>query len=209
MKRHLFFILLISLSVNASYARSRHKKTHHKKHRTAFLPPKVEYTPADRAMADSIGTNASPDQLLAYAQKLIGTPYHFASSNPGYGFDCSGFVGYVFRSFNFMVPRSSREYINIGEKLSLVEAKPGDIILFTGTERRSRRIGHIGIIMSNDEDGVKFIHSTSGKEHGVTISAIDERYQRRFVRIIRVFKQNDDVQTLASVSAEQGQILGR
>jgi len=209
MKRHLFFILLVSLSVNASYARSRHKKTHHKKHRAAFVHPKVEYTPADRAMADSIGTNASPDQLLAYAQKLIGTPYHFASSSPGYGFDCSGFVGYVFRSFNFIVPRSSCEYINIGEKLSLPEAKPGDIILFTGTEHRSRRIGHIGIIMSNDEDGVKFIHSTSGKEHGVTVSAMDERYQRRFVRIVRVLKQNDDTQTLASAPAEQSQTLGR
>ncbi|OCX54692.1 hypothetical protein BEL04_10735 [Mucilaginibacter sp. PPCGB 2223] len=209
MKKILPFILLTGLSVTALCAKPRNKTKHRKQHHVAFVHPKVEYTAADRAMADSIGENVNPDQLLSYAQKLIGTPYHFASSNPGYGFDCSGFVGYVFRSFNIAVPRSSCEYINIGEKLSLTEAKPGDIILFTGTERRSRRIGHIGIIMSNDDDGVKFIHSTSGKEHGVTISAMDERYQHRFVRIVRLFKQNDEAQILASAPKEQGLAAGR
>ncbi|WP_448702796.1 C40 family peptidase [Mucilaginibacter sp. AW1-3] len=188
-------------------ARLRHKTVRHKKHHEVFVHPKVEYTQADRAIADSIGTDVRPDQLLGYAQKFIGTPYHFAASNPGYGFDCSGFVGYVFRSFKIEVPRSSYEYINIGEKLPLAEAKPGDVILFTGTQTRSRKIGHIGIVMSNDDEGVKFIHSSSGKEHGVTISAMDERYQRRFVRIVRLFKQNDDNKTLASIQGATSQAV--
>jgi len=213
MKQHLLFLFLIGLGLAANAAGKKHKPahraTHHKKHQSvmAFVP--VEYTPADKAIADSIGTAASPDQLLTYAQKLIGTPYHFATSNPGYGFDCSGFVGFVFRSFNFDVPRSSYEYINIGEKLALDEAKPGDIILFTGTQTRSRKIGHIGIVMSNDDDGVKFIHSTSGKEHGVTISAMDERYQHRFVRIVRLFKQNDTAETLAAVPGAASRTINK
>src|SRR5476649_1036055 len=149
MKQHLLFLFLIGLSFAATAAgkkhKSAHRAVHHKKHHNDVMARvQVEYTPADKVMADSIGIAASPDQLLTYAQKLIGTPYHFATSNPGYGFDCSGFVGFVFKSFNFDVPRSSCEYINIGEKLALNEAKPGDIILFTGTQTRSRKIGHIG-----------------------------------------------------------------
>jgi cell wall-associated NlpC family hydrolase len=213
MKQHLLFLFLIGLSFTATAAgkkhKSAHRAVHHKKHHDVMARVQVEYTPADKAMADSIGTAASPDQLLTYAQKLIGTPYQFATSNPGYGFDCSGFVGFVFKSFNFDVPRSSCEYINIGEKLALNEAKPGDIILFTGTQTRSRKIGHIGIVMSNDDDGVKFIHATSGKEHGVTISAMDERYQHRFVRIVRLFKQNDTAETLAAVQGTTSQILNK
>jgi lipoprotein Spr len=213
MKQHLLFVFLIGLSLTASAAGSRHKSAHHtvrhKKRRQAMPRADVAYAAADKDTADSIGTAVCPDQLLSYAQKLIGTPYHFASSTPGYGFDCSGFVGFVFKSFNFDVPRSSCEYINIGEKLALNEAKPGDIILFTGTQARSRKIGHIGIVMSNDDDGVKFIHSTSGKEHGVTISAMDERYQRRFVRIIRLFKENDTAETLAAVPGTTSQPINK
>lgn len=210
MKHCILFISLIGLSLwaNAALAK-KHKSTHRKKHHKTAARPQVAFTQADQAMADSIGAAVNPDQLLSFAQKLIGTPYHFAASNPAYGFDCSGFVGYVFKSFNISVPRSSCEYINIGQQLNLAQAKPGDIILFTGTQKHSRKIGHIGIVMCNDSDGVKFIHSTSGKEHGVTVSAMDERYQHRFVRIVRVFKQNNDAATLASVLGVDTQLVNQ
>jgi len=145
-----------------------------------------------------ISNDVSADDLLGFAQTLIGTRYRSASSNPEHGFDCSGFVSYVFKNFNFNVPRSSCEFISVGEKIKLVDAKPGDIILFTGTSKRSRRVGHIAIMMSNEESGVTFIHSTSGKEHGVTISNMDDRYKHRFVQVIRLLKQNDEQQISAS-----------
>jgi lipoprotein Spr len=131
------------------------------------------------------------DDLLTFAQTLIGTRYRSASSSPDHGFDCSGFVSYVFKSFNFDVPRSSGDFIRVGEKVDLEDAKPGDIILFTGTSTRSRRIGHVAIVMSNDNGEVKFIHSTSGKEHGVTITDMDKRYKHRFVQVIRLLAQNN------------------
>jgi cell wall-associated NlpC family hydrolase len=137
--------------------------------------------------------SVSSDSLLTFAQSLIGVRYRSASSDPLRGFDCSGFVSYVFKSFNFNVPRSSCEFISIGEKIKFEDAKPGDIILFTGTKKHTRRIGHIGIVMHNGADGFTFIHSTSGKEHGVTITAMDKMYTRRFVQVIRVLKQNDEV----------------
>jgi cell wall-associated NlpC family hydrolase len=142
---------------------------------------------------DDIASILCPDDLLNFAQTLIGTRYRSASANPLYGFDCSGFVSYVFKNFSIPVPRSSYEFASAGEKIDLADARPGDVILFTGTHTRSRKIGHIGIIMSNDNGETTFIHSTSGKEHGVTISAMDYHYQHRFVRVVRLLKQNDQV----------------
>ena len=84
------------------------------------------------------------------------------------------------------MPRSSRDFINVGQKIKLEDARPGDILLFTGTKKRSRRIGHVAIVYSTDNDGIQFIHSTSGKEHGVTITDMDATYRRRFVQVIRL-----------------------
>jgi murein DD-endopeptidase / murein LD-carboxypeptidase len=135
--------------------------------------------------------SVSADSIIHFAQSLIGVHYRSAMSDPLRGFDCSGFVSYVFKNFNFNVPRSSCEFIGVGEKIRLEDAKPGDIILFTGTKKHTRKIGHIGIVLCNGCDEFKFIHSTSGKEHGVTITAMDKNYRRRFVQIIRLLKQND------------------
>jgi cell wall-associated NlpC family hydrolase len=128
----------------------------------------------------------SAGSILDFAQTLIGTAYRAGSSNPLVGFDCSGFVSYVFKKFNFNVPRSSYDFINVGKKIKLEDALPGDIILFTGTKKHTRRIGHIAIIYSNENGEFKFIHSTSGKEHGVTITAMDKSYKNRFVQVIRL-----------------------
>jgi cell wall-associated NlpC family hydrolase len=140
----------------------------------------------------------SADSIINFAESLIGVRYRSATSDPLRGFDCSGFVSYVFKKFNFNVPRSSGEFINIGEKISLEEALPGDIIIFTSPKKHSRRIGHVAIVYSNTSDGLKFIHSTSGKEHGVTITAMDDTYRKRFVQVVRLLKQNDSARTPAA-----------
>jgi len=140
----------------------------------------------------SLNTDSvSADSLIQFAENLIGTRYRPASSDPLRGFDCSGFVGYVFKNFNFNVPRSSRDFIGIGEKVKLEDAKPGDIILFTSPKKHSHRIGHVAIVLYNGSDDFRFIHSTSGKEYGVTITSMDKNYKRRFVQVIRLLKQND------------------
>ncbi len=135
----------------------------------------------------------SPDSLIQFAETLIGIHYRSASSDPSRGFDCSGFVSYVFKNFNLSVPRSSREFISVGEKIDYADAKPGDIIIFTSPKKHCHRIGHVGIVLSNIGNVFKFIHSTSGKEHGVTITSMDDTYKHRFVQVIRVLKLNDKV----------------
>jgi cell wall-associated NlpC family hydrolase len=126
------------------------------------------------------------DSLIEFAKSLIGTPYKYASSDPSKGFDCSGFINYVFNHFHIPVPRSSRDFRDVGKEIALKDAKPGDLILFTGTDSTEREIGHIGLIIAN-KDGISFIHSSSGKADGVVITELNDYYRGRFVKVERVF----------------------
>lgn len=129
----------------------------------------------------------SPNRLLEFAKSMLGIRYRTASSSPNRGFDCSGFVNYVFSNFGFKVPRSSREFATSGETKKLEDAKIGDVILFTGTNSRSRTPGHVGIIYSIDGDEIKFIHSSSGNKKGVTITSLDEGfYKKRFIKVVSI-----------------------
>lgn len=85
------------------------------------------------------------------------------------------------------VPRSSVEFTNFGTTVETSNAKPGDLILFTGTDSGKRIVGHIGIITNNLNGEVEFIHSSSGKAKGVTVSDLGGYYQTRLVKTIRIF----------------------
>jgi cell wall-associated NlpC family hydrolase len=131
--------------------------------------------------------NTKPEQLLTFANSLIGVKYRYGSSDPVNGFDCSGFITYVFNHFNIAVPRSSIDFTHYNTRIDIKQAKPGDLILFTGTDSTIREVGHMGIINSVHDDQVEFIHSSSGKANGVTITPLNVYYLGRFVKVIRVF----------------------
>ena len=130
--------------------------------------------------------NTKPDELVQFAESLVGVPYLYGSIDPNKGFDCSGFITYVFNNFKIAVPRSSVAFTSVEREVRLNQAKRGDIILFTGTDSTKRVVGHMGIITSV-ENGGEFIHSTSGKAYGVTKTPINKYYQGRFVKVIRIF----------------------
>jgi len=139
----------------------------------------------------SINTkHVHPAEVVAFAETLMGTPYQYASTNPEVGFDCSGFITYVFNHFGIQVPRSSVDFTNVGQSISTSNAKPGDLILFTGTDSTEKTVGHMGIVVFNKNDTLQFIHSSSGKANGVTITPLNDYYKGRYVKTIRVFPQN-------------------
>ena len=129
---------------------------------------------------------ANSETLIDFAKSMLGIRYRYATSNPKIGFDCSGFVSYVFSNFGFKVPRSSREFSGAGKETSLENAKVGDVLIFTGSNSKVRRIGHVGIVYSINEDGIKFIHASSGKAHGVTITELNGHYKTRFMKIVSI-----------------------
>lgn len=140
-------------------------------------------------LAFTIATNnLNADSLVAFAKSLLGTPYVYAATDPSIGFDCSGFITYVFNHFNTAVPRSSYDFTNVGTEVSVQEAVPADLILFTGTDSTETFVGHMGIVVSNT-DSLRFIHSTSGKASSVTVTALNPYYQKRFVKVINIIKR--------------------
>ena len=68
-------------------------------------------------------------------------------------------------------------------------ASAGDLILFTGTDSTIKIVGHMGIVESNEHGNLLFLHSTSGKTYGVTISPLKGYYETRFVKVIRIFPE--------------------
>jgi cell wall-associated NlpC family hydrolase len=145
----------------------------------------VPYNPASLLIDTK---NQKPAEIINFAKTLIGVPYKYGSTDPAQGFDCSGFITYVFNHFNISVPRSSIDFTNVGVEVKLANALPGDLILFTGTDSLERFVGHMGIVTEN-VDSLRFIHSTSGKKWGVTITTLNEYYMRRFVKVNRVFNE--------------------
>lgn len=123
--------------------------------------------------------------LIDYAKTFKGVRYKYASSDPKKGFDCSGFVMYVFNHFQITVPRSSIGFTKVGSPIELPLAQPGDIILFTGANSKVRRVGHVGIITQGGENPM-FIHASSGKTYSVTETTFNKHYKQRFIKVVRL-----------------------
>jgi cell wall-associated NlpC family hydrolase len=132
--------------------------------------------------------NPVGDSIVQYAHTFLGTPYKYGCCSPSSGFDCSGFTWFVFKHYGYSIPRSSKDYVNLGKEVSLTECRKGDIILFRGTHANDKSVGHVGIIISNPGEPVKFIHSSSSKNHrGVVVTDYyNSAYPKRFVKICRV-----------------------
>jgi cell wall-associated NlpC family hydrolase len=126
------------------------------------------------------------ESVIDFAKHYLGKPYCYSCANPDKGFDCSGFVQYVYKNFDIAVPRASSGYVAIGEALKPEDFKIGDVLVFYGY-RNSTSIGHVGIICEANGMSSKFIHSSSGKVKGVIISNLNsEMYTRRFYKCIDV-----------------------
>ena len=137
---------------------------------------------------DSVQVNACwNDTIVSLAKKQLGTPYKWGGTNPK-GFDCSGLIYFVFKKINFTVPRSSSSYQSIKDTVSIKEVQVGDILVFTGTNPKNRKPGHLGIVTSIEENEIIFIHSSSSKKHsGVVESKLySTGYKKRYIKTIRV-----------------------
>ncbi|MEI7663426.1 MAG: C40 family peptidase [Bacteroidota bacterium] len=155
-----------------------------------FFPVYSQEPGSVAADAGPMNTAAGIDRcsLVAFATQYVGTPYRRAGSDPKRGFDCSGFVTYVFNHFKLGLPRSSGEYKVLGTALRPEEFRVGDVIVFYGFRDR-RRIGHVGIVCEADGMKSRFIHASSGKAHSVTISDLGSAgYRTRFYKCIDVIR---------------------
>ncbi|MED4163636.1 C40 family peptidase, partial [Halalkalibacterium halodurans] len=113
--------------------------------------------------APSGNRGATITNIVANASELIGTPYVWGGTTPR-GFDCSGFVQYVFAQQGVSIPRTVAQMWNAGTSVS--QPSVGDIVFFDTTGGPS----HNGIYIGNNQ----FIHS--GSSTGVTIASMNNSY---------------------------------
>lgn len=123
------------------------------------------------------GQSTSATAIIATAKKYIGVPYQWGGSTPS-GFDCSGFVQYVFKAHGISLPRVSRDQYAAGYAVSKSNLKPGDLVFFNTS---GSGVSHLGIYMGNDQ----FIHASTSK--GVIIAQLSSSYwTSRYVGARRV-----------------------
>jgi len=109
------------------------------------------------------------EALLAFAMKLRDIRYHRGGRKPSTGFDCSGFVRYVFQhSIGLDLPTNSASQFLAGLKVKRSEMKTGDLVFF---RTRGKAISHVGIYIDNGQ----FIHSPSAGKT-VRVDSLNEAY---------------------------------
>lgn len=151
--------------------------TMQKENKSVNYPPEKTQTAINR------------DSIISYAKQYLGIHYLYAGNDPKKGFDCSGFVNYVFQHYNISVPRSSSGYKNLGTAKKAQDFKVGDVLVFYGY-RNKTNVGHVGIICEANGMKSKFIHASSGKAGSVTISDLDsDHYSKRFYKCVDVLSK--------------------
>ena len=126
------------------------------------------------------GNSRKAQILLSMARQYVGVPYVWAGRSPS-GFDCSGFIYYVFDQLGYGLPRMADGQFEVGIPVSRNSLEPGDLVFFETYEPGP---SHVGIYIGNDQ----FIHASSGAGH-VTVTPLNKTYYRdRYLGARRVLK---------------------
>jgi len=115
------------------------------------------------AHAATVGLRA-----VRFARHLLGVPYSYGGSSPSSGFDCSGFVRFVYAHFGVELPHSSYADFGVGRRVARSALRPGDLVFFDGR-------GHVGMYVGNG----RFIHAPHTGTR-VEIDSLSGWYAGRF-----------------------------
>jgi cell wall-associated NlpC family hydrolase len=121
-----------------------------------------------------LSSDPAINELTEYALSLQGTPYRYGGTSPDSGFDCSGFVGHVFKhSLGKTLPRSSADISRIGVSLQYASLKPGDLVFYNTLHKP---YSHVGIYLGDSQ----FIHSPSSGKYVSIVNMNDSYWRARY-----------------------------
>ena len=136
--------------------------------------------PGASSISRGRGNSRKAQILLSMARQYVGVPYVWAGRSPS-GFDCSGFIYYVFDQLGYGLPRMADGQFEVGIPVSRNSLEPGDLVFFETYEPGP---SHVGIYIGNDQ----FIHASSGAGH-VTVTPLNKTYYRdRYLGARRILK---------------------
>lgn len=122
-------------------------------------------------------------KLLADAKYFKGGRYVWGGTTPD-GFDCSGYVQYLYKKNNVSLPRTAWAQSQKGEVVAIEDLEKGDLLFFLTDKKRGIPVTHVGIYLGNG----KFIHAAS-KKKGIIISPLTHgSYAKTFVSARRVMQ---------------------
>gem|GEM_PF-534935 len=153
---------------------------------------------------NSLGCDVEPEQPLSLtdrvirlAQRCLGIPYRPGGTTTQ-GFDCSGFVRYVFRENGIELGRSSRQQALEGKPVELSDIRPGDLIFFQMDQRRKNpgRIDHVGLYLGNGQ----FIHAaSSSRSREIKMDRLEAgHFLTKIVGARRILDDEDEAETLTN-----------
>lgn len=180
-KKSISILIITTLFLFASCGSS--KKTVYKRPVAKKRVTKV--SSRSKPVQKSQNTNPTiADKVIWSAVSYKGTPYKYAGITKK-GMDCSGLIYTSFKERDIILPRSSGLQYKEGYKISLKQAKRGDLLFFKTTKKNNSKVNHVGLVTSVVNGVVKFIHSSSSR--GVVINSMTESYYKNaFVEAKRV-----------------------
>lgn len=129
-------------------------------------------TPRKSRKAKNAIEAAQRQNIVATAKRYIGTKYLYGGNAPS-GFDCSGFVEFVYKKNNIALPRVCSNQKKEAEKKRISKLKPGDLVFFS-----KGKVKHVGIVVLVSSDELVMIHASNSK--GVALTNVyDSRYWKR------------------------------
>ena len=124
---------------------------------------------ASVALADPPGPDPDPGTEVAnFAQQYVGSRYRWGGASPA-GFDCTGFVMFVFGQFGVTLPHNEAGQLAAGNQIAAADLQPGDVLVFANTYRRG--LSHVGIYVGDGQ----FVHAAD-ERHGVLVSNLWDSY---------------------------------
>jgi murein DD-endopeptidase / murein LD-carboxypeptidase len=139
---------------------------------------------------DGSQINDNINSIIQKALSYKGTKYKYGGTSRS-GMDCSGLMLMSFKTGNIILPRTSIAQSKEGVRVSKSSAKKGDLLFFKTSG--SKKINHVGLVVSVDNRDVKFVHSSSSR--GVMISSLREGYWSNVFSEIRRVNNEQSVLT--------------
>ena len=188
-RRSIIMILMIGILSGCGIVK---KKTTYGKNKTVTVERDKEDAGRERTIGASTGSEITleeeislkkADDIIGTALKFTGVKYKYGGTTKR-GMDCSGLLYVSFSSHDVEIPRISHMIAEQAETIDVDTVTRGDLLFFK-TNRRGKRVNHVGLVVAKDGDDIRFIHSTSSR--GVIVSSLKEGYwNSAFVKAARI-----------------------